>query len=350
MTAPTRRLATLAVLAVASATMSGCVAPTATPAPTVTVTVTAAAPTPTPPTPSVTPEPAGASAIVGTATAFYDAGSSADAAQAALSDAGRGDDAALVARIAAQPIATWVGGWTADAPGTVANVTSKAAQSGTIALLVIYNIPGRDCGLFSAGGAEVDGYLSWVDGVAGAIAEDSVTWVIVEPDALAQVGDCEGQGDRPALLAGAAQRLDQAGARVFLDAGHSNWRSVDDTVERIRAVGVEHLTGFSTNTSNYNATDKERAWADQVGAAVGLPYVTDTSRNGNGSTGEWCNPRGRALGEPPALDAAALASGTGMVATVWAKVPGESDGTCNGGPAAGAWWEDVALELARNAS
>ena len=34
----------------------------------------------------------------------------------------------------------------------------------------------------------------------------------------------------------------------------------------------------------------------------------------------------------------------------WIKRPGESDGTCNGGPAAGGWWPDRALELARLAA
>jgi endoglucanase len=32
---------------------------------------------------------------------------------------------------------------------------------------------------------------------------------------------------------------------------------------------------------------------------------------------------------------------------LWIKPPGESDGPCNGGPAAGAWWPDAAIELTR---
>ena len=41
--------------------------------------------------------------------------------------------------------------------------------------------------------------------------------------------------------------------------------------------------------------------------------------------------------------------GSGLDALLWVKLPGESDGTCNGGPAAGAWFPSMALELARNA-
>jgi endoglucanase len=33
-----------------------------------------------------------------------------------------------------------------------------------------------------------------------------------------------------------------------------------------------------------------------------------------------------------------------------ARPPGFSDGTCNGGPAAGTWWPDYALGLAERAA
>jgi endoglucanase len=36
-------------------------------------------------------------------------------------------------------------------------------------------------------------------------------------------------------------------------------------------------------------------------------------------------------------------------AYLWIKRPGESDGSCHGGPPAGAWWPDYALGLARRA-
>ena len=37
-------------------------------------------------------------------------------------------------------------------------------------------------------------------------------------------------------------------------------------------------------------------------------------------------------------------------AFVWIKRPGESDGTCNGGPPAGSWWPEYALGLAQRAN
>ncbi len=280
-------------------------------------------------------------------TAFYDAGSQADDVLGTLRAQGDTEAAALIERIAAQPIATWLGDRTPALAERVGAITSEAAAANQIALFVIYNIPGRDCGLYSAGGAEQDEYLGWVQTIADAVDPASTTWFILEPDALAQLGDCDGQGDRVGLLAGAARILDEAGGEVFLDVGNSRWRTPETMAERVALVGTEHLAGFETNTSNYVSTEEEAAWGERLQALTGLPFITDTSRNGNGATAdsEWCNPRGRALGAPPQVN-----PGTGQLALVWAKVPGESDGECNGGPAAGVWWQEIAEELARDAS
>lgn len=56
-------------------------------------------------------------------------------------------------------------------------------------------------------------------------------------------------------------------------------------------------------------------------------------------------PPGRALGTPPTTKTA-----DPLIADyLWIKRPGESDGTCKGGPKAGAWWPSYALGLARGA-
>jgi endoglucanase len=82
-----------------------------------------------------------------------------------------------------------------------------------------------------------------------------------------------------------------------------------------------------------------------VSARVGgKHYVIDTSRNGlGGIPGEWCNVPGQALGQlPTTRTGRALAD-----AYLWVKYPGESDGTCNGGPRSGQWWGEYALGLAQ---
>ena len=313
------------------------------------------APSPAVETATGTPAPTTASAAppvdpndpTGGLTAFFDPGSSADAQVLLLRDKGRTEEADLIQRIADQPIGVWLGNWTTDPTTTVGSISDRALKADQIAIFVVYNVPGRDCGLYSAGGLSEEYYLTWIQKVADGVTPGSVVWFILEPDALPQLGDCDGQGDRVGLIASAAEILDEAGGTVFLDVGHSNWKSAEVMAERIALVGTDHVAGFSTNTSNYNATDDELEWATELNALTGLPFITDTSRSGNGATedGQWCNPRGRALGENPEV----FGPPGPLLAYVWAKVPGESDGECNGGPAAGKWWNEIAVELARNA-
>ena len=257
-----------------------------------------------------------------------------------------GEQGAADRQIASTPQALWVtDADPATAAAQVATYTAAAQDSDQTGLLAIYAIPGRDCGAHSAGGATEAGYLNWVSAVADAI--EGEPWVVLEPDALAQLGDCDGQGDRVAMLRGAAELLDDAGARVYLDAGHSDWQPAQTTVDRIEQVGTTHLAGFALNVSNYQTTVASVQYGEIISQQLGdLGYVIDTSRNGNGSNGEWCNARGRALGEAPHL----VDDDTTLDAVLWVKRPGESDGTCNGGPAAGQWWDEIAGELVANSA
>ena len=79
---------------------------------------------------------------------------------------------------------------------------------------------------------------------------------------------------------------------------------------------------------------------------MGLTYVIDTSRNGKGSLGQdhWCNPPNRGLGVFPTT----RTSSDNCDGYLWIKVPGESDGTMNGGPKAGRFYFEQALSLIEN--
>lgn len=265
---------------------------------------------------------------------------------AAAAERATGTERELIDKIASTPQAFWVASTDpVVAAAAVRDYTERAHTDGTIGVLVLYAVPGRDCGQHSAGGASESAYARWVDAVADAVV--GTPWVVLEPDALPMLGDCDGQGDRVGYLQYAAQTLAAAGARVYLDAGHSGWLSAEEAARRIELVGLDHLDGFALNVSNYHTTEDSVAYGEQVSALLGgARYVIDTSRNGNGSNGEWCNPRGRALGERPRL----VDDGTHLDALLWVKLPGESDGTCNGGPGAGQWFGEIALELARNAA
>jgi endoglucanase len=136
---------------------------------------------------------------------------------------------------------------------------------------------------------------------------------------------------------------------VYLDAGNSNWHTASDIAGRLEQAGVDQAQGFALNVSNFVATATETQYGDAVSALIGgKHFVVDTSRNGRGPTpdAQWCNPSGRALGDRPTA-----ATGDPLAdAYLWIKHPGESDGTCNGGPSAGEWWADYALGLAQRAA
>jgi endoglucanase len=115
---------------------------------------------------------------------------------------------------------------------------------------------------------------------------------------------------------------------------------------RLESAGVQRARGFFTNVANYYPTAQEQAYAEKVSALTGgSHYVIDTSRNGQGWRGTWCNGPGAGLGAAPRV----VSDGTALDALLWVKTPGASDGTCNGGPAAGKWWSSFAQTLVANA-
>jgi endoglucanase len=320
-----------------------------------------------------------------------------------------------MARLASWPQAQWFDGTatTAQTRQAMALLEAKAAVQHQVPVAVAYDIPGRDCSQYSAGGAATSAdYASWIDALAQGIGSRR-TVVILEPDGLALSpaycgGTAQQQADRLAQLNAAVDRLErQPGAIVYLDAGHSAWQSVGTQAQLLIGGGMERAQGFFLNVSNYQsdaglvrygtevakcawylrntagasaddcanqywpAADADAWYAAHVPASAQLAhFVIDSSRNGQGPwtpapgayTGDpqtWCNPPGRGLGVPPTAD-----TGTALLdAFLWIKVPGESDGSCTRGtagpadpeygstdPAAGVWWPAQALALAHNAA
>jgi endoglucanase len=234
---------------------------------------------------------------------------------------------------------------TATVAATVTTTLDAADADGSTAVFVVYGVPNRDCGNLSAGGLTAAEYPLWTAQIAGAFAERSAV-VILEPDALALATQCGNADERIAQIKGAVDSFAPTQAIVYLDGGHSTWLPATQMADLLNRAGIADTRGFATNVSNYNTTVKERAYGEKLSSLTGdSHYVIDTGRNGKGSNGEWCNPSGRALGAAPAV----VTKAGNLDAQLWIKPPGESDGTCNGGPAAGTWWPENALELAANA-
>jgi len=262
----------------------------------------------------------------------------------------RPEDAALMDKIASQPQAEWLGEWSGAVKLFVRQKMNQYAEVNAMGLFIVYNIPDRDCGQHSKGGAKNgDAYLEWIEKVATG-AEGGPAVMILEPVALSLLEKCTVKAkhaERHKLLADAIRIFKaRPNIHVYLDAGNARWLKPEQIAEHLNAAGLEYADGFSLNVSNYVATDETIAFGKQVSALTnGAHFVIDTARNGNGAApgNEWCNPDGRALGIPPTID-----TGEPLCdAFLWLKRPGESDGACNGGPRAGEWWPAAALGMAK---
>ncbi|WP_349362069.1 glycoside hydrolase family 6 protein [Streptomyces sp. H27-C3] len=329
----------------------------------------------------------------------------------ALTGAGQPREAAGLLAMVRTPQAVWLpGGDPAAAERETRRVVQDALRHGALPALVLYNIPGRDCAQYSAGGADDSSrYRAWIAAVARGIGP-APALVVLEPDALALLpADCPKAvaramtAARYADLGHAVTALGRlAHTKVYLDAGHPAWHAVSSIVPRLVKGGITGATGFTVNVSNYS-TDSANAWYGRLissclahvgrgGRATACAeqrwsrarartwldkqphtapdrmkhFVTDSSRNGRGpwtppagkyrDAQDWCNPPGRGLGARPTTETKDPLHD----ARLWIKTPGESDGQClrgtsgpmdperrTVGPKAGDWFTQQAFELVR---
>jgi len=236
-------------------------------------------------------------------------------------------------RIASVPQPRWYTSTnTSTVRAQVDSFVGAAAAVGKIPILVVYDIPNRDCGGASSGGAPSHAaYRAWIDEVAAGLG-GRPAYIVLEPDVLPLMTDCQNatqQAETRSSLAYAGKKLKagSAQAKVYFDIGHSAWLSASEAAARLRAADISNSAdGISTNVSNYRSTSAEVAYAKAVLAGVGdsrLHAVIDTSRNGNGPLGnEWCDPGGRKIGTPSTTE-----TGDAQIdAFLWVKLPGEADG------------------------
>jgi endoglucanase len=314
------------------------------------------------------PAAAAAQRGLGPDTRLFVPSPSAGAPQQVLQLLKSGDrkDAALIAETEAIPRAVWFNSGTPAQVEVQARQTMvEAAAQHAVPVLVAYDIPGRDCAQYSAGGAldEAD-YEAWISGLARGIGGGKAI-VILEPDALGNMpSDCGlsvsvypfTDSERIAELQYAVSALERdPGVSVYLDGTHSAWQSVGTITQRLLEANVQDAQGFFLNVSNYQptaelldygtwisdciamVTDSSNAdydtpsacasqyypatqsdfstwdlttqwYAQNMGNAVATThFVIDTSRNGDGPNNmqEYANPPY----DQPASDISTLASG-----------------------------------------
>jgi endoglucanase len=263
---------------------------------------------------------------------------------------GNANEPVIASKIASQPQATWYTTYNPTAiQSQVSSLTSAAAAKGQAPILVAYDIPNRDCGGASAGGAgTIANYETWISNFAAGLGSATAI-VLVEPDSLA-LQSCLSSSDASArdgaiAFAGHVIHADDPNAKVYFDGGHSDWNSPAQQAAVLEAAGVTaDANGVFTNVSNFEWTNDELYYGQQILNDIGdlnLHLVIDTSRNGIGPGNTWCDPSGRALGLNPTAN-----TGYSYVdAFLWVKPPGESDGCA---AAAGTFVASVADALATN--
>ncbi|GAA2630395.1 glycoside hydrolase family 6 protein [Streptomyces vastus] len=269
----------------------------------------------------------------------------------AATNAGDGREPAISASIANTPTARWFGSWSGTIGTATGAYVGAADARDKLPILVAYNIYNRDyCGGHSAGGASSpSAYKNWIAQFAGGIAGRPAV-VVLEPDSLGDYG-CMTQAqidEREDMLIGALAEFNRQAPNtwVYLDAGNPAWAGAATMARRLHEAGLRQAHGFSLNVSNYLTTAENTAYGNAVNSELNArygytkPFVVDTSRNGNGSNGQWCNPSGRRIGTPTQL-------GGGAEMLLWIKVPGESDGNCGAGTgsSAGQFLPEVAYKM-----
>jgi endoglucanase len=195
-------------------------------------------------------------------------------------------DAALVAEMEAIPRAVWfTSGTPAQAQQQVRQTMAEAALERAVPVLVAYDIPGRDCAQYSAGGALNEAaYDAWIDGFAKGIGGGKAV-VILEPDALGNMPSNCGlsssvypftDAERTAEIQSAVAALEaDPGVSVYLDGTHSAWQSVGTMTQRLLAANVQQAQGFFLNVSNYQADQNLIDYGTWISDCIAM--VTDSA-------------------------------------------------------------------------
>ena len=176
----------------------------------------------------------------------------------------------------------WLGGWTPTSEH-VSDAVSRITGARALPVFVAYNIPGLDCGLYSAGGANgSNAYKRWIREFADGIGNRKAV-VILEPDALAGMTCLSPalQQERLNLIHDAVRVLKAKGAAVYIDAGHARWVPPGEMANRLNRAGIADANGFSLNISNFLGTAVNITYGTEVSRRVGgKHFIIDTSRNG----------------------------------------------------------------------
>jgi hypothetical protein len=275
----------------------------------------------------------------------------------------------MLAKVASEPAAQRFSAYSGGGgPGAVLGQVNKifcsnlTADRGTIPIISTY-FAHPAVGYCSGPGpiqAAMPTFRRRIDEMAAGTGNHPAVYLL-ELDALGSSGCFASSGALPAWEAMLRYEVDKMGALphtlVYLEAGYSDSNGSAYTARALNAVGIGHIRGFFTNDTHINWTINEVRWAQRISALThGAHYIVNSAQNGNGpllnrnrvknGNEDLCNPPGRGLG-PRHTTSTAFRQAD---AFLWTHVPGNSSGSCHGGPASGSFWAARAIGLAGRAN
>jgi endoglucanase len=209
-----------------------------------------------------------------------------------LTSSGDRRDAALIAEMERVPQAVWfTSGTPAQVRSQVRQTMARAAAQRAVPVLVAYDIPGRDCSEYSAGGAANEtAYDQWIGAFAKGIGGGKAV-VIVEPDALGNLpSDCGlppsaypyTDAERIAEIRDAVSVLEaDPRTSVYLDGTQSAWQSVGVMTQTLLEANVQDTQGFFLNVSNYQADENLIDYGTWISECIAMTTDPSNAYYGN---------------------------------------------------------------------
>jgi cellulose 1,4-beta-cellobiosidase len=256
------------------------------------------------------------------------------------------DEAAAIRKVATYPTAVWLDsiehvsnlqGWLDDA-----KKQQEASGKPTLTVVVVYDLPNRDCSAASSAGelkvtqnGEARYMNEFIDPITAQFKAhpDQPIVVILEPDSLGNLATnmalpmCqEAKSAYKNGIVYAIKKFALPNVSVYLDAAHSGWLGWDDNRAKIARIfktvlhdagGPGMIRGFALNTANFthlsnrdgavleptNPCPNELTYAKTLRKTLEMSgfknhgFIIDTSRNGKGArTWHRCLLLGQAAG------------------------------------------------------
>jgi endoglucanase len=220
-----------------------------------------------------------------------------------LVKSGQLKNAGLLTAMEATPSAVWLDGETPAQAAEPGNQGSQQADADTVKqirltlaaarlenavpVFVAYNIPGRDCSEYSAGGAPTDAaYDAWINAIGGALGNAQAV-VLEEPDALGNLpGYCGSAYATEFPDITNTSRIDDIRYAVstleadpnislYLDGSNSAWQNVGGMAETLTAADVQQSQGFFLNVSNYQYDANSDYYGTWVSSCIAYATVNE---------------------------------------------------------------------------